>query len=324
MQARMCEKLRRCSCFTWECAFQRSANHESRPRTRSSILLLFSRSYLFAIMADNNGKRKLKAWVYFKEAKVPRTTAWRSKKGTSSSASVSKITTSHVEEVLQSSCSIDIATSNDFESSHVPSEPSSPATNSDHIIEPCDDQSINMDSEDEFLSINTDTDSVTSDEESENGVERADSSTDSEFNNEDNDEISDGMEGFEMDKEEINDDNVPLYEGANVSRLGALVIVMLFSLRHQLSGQALIDLVKVLRALLPDGHRFVPSAYLLKKYFSDLFGEPAPKKHSYCGNCLRRIRKGQAQCLKEKCQRAKKKIEYLLGARFTNAALSAV
>jgi len=103
MQARMCEKLRRRSCFTWECAFQRSANHESRPRTRSSLLLLFSRSYLFAIMADNNGKRKLKAWVYSKEAKVPRTTAWRSKKGTSSSASVSKITTSHVEEVLQSS-----------------------------------------------------------------------------------------------------------------------------------------------------------------------------------------------------------------------------
>ena len=45
---------------------------------------------------------------------------------------------------------------------------------------------------------------------------------------------------------------------------------MLFSLRHQLSGQALTDLVKVIRSLLPDGHTFVASAYLLKKYFAVL------------------------------------------------------
>jgi len=75
----------------------------------------------------------------------------------------------------------------------------------------------------------------------------------------------------------------------------------------QFSGQVLIDVVKVLRALLPDGHRFVSSAYLLKN-FSDPFGKPAPKEHSYCGNCLGRIQKGQAQCLKEKCQKVNKKI----------------
>ena len=87
---------------------------------------------------------------------------------------------------------------------------------------------------------------------------------------------------------------------------------MVFSLRHQLSGQALIDLAKVICALLPDGHTFVASAYLLKKYFADLFKEPAPRKHSYCGNCLGRIKKGQTQCSKEKCRNAKKKIEYFL------------
>ena len=59
------------------------------------------------------------------------------------------------------------------------------------------------------------------------------------------------------------DDDVPLYEGAKVSSLGALIVVMLFSLRHQLSGQALTDLVRVIRSLLPDGHSFVASAYLL-------------------------------------------------------------
>ena len=107
--------------------------------------------------------------------------------------------------------------------------------------------------------------------------------------------------------DEKNDDDIPLYESANVSKLGALIVVMLFSLRHKLSGQALIDLVKVLRALLPDGHKFVTSAYLLKKYFADLFGEPAPKKHSYCENCLGRIRWGQAECTKDKCRKMQRR-----------------
>ena len=116
----------------------------------------------------------------------------------------------------------------------------------------------------------------------------------------------------ETNDEEIEDDSVLLYNGAKVPRLDALILVILFSLRHQLSGKALIDFVKVLHALLPDGHKFVTSAYLLKKYFADLFGEPAPTRHSYCGNCLGRIRKGQAECLKAKCQSSKKKIEYFL------------
>ena len=117
---------------------------------------------------------------------------------------------------------------------------------------------------------------------------------------------------LENDDNETSDDDVPLYESAKVSKLGAMIVVMLFALRHKLSGQALIDLVKVLCALLPDSHKFVTSAYLLKKYFADLFGEPAPKKHSYCGNCLGRIRMGQAECLKDKCRDAKKKIENFL------------
>lgn len=75
----------------------------------------------------------------------------------------------------------------------------------------------------------------------------------------------------------MGDDDVPLYESAKVSKLGAMIVVM-----HKLS---LLDLVKVLCALLPDSHKFVTSAYLLKKYFADLFGESAPQKHSYCGNC---------------------------------------
>ena len=265
------------------------------------------------------GKRK--AWVYYKDAKIPRTTAWRSNRTGNEStgnslASDSMISFHHVEETTRPLCSFDNAALNDFESvnffsSHPPSSP----TNSDHVVDSlfCDDPSKEY-SENEFHSVLIDTgnDSVVSDEESESVIERTDSSSSSECDSENESETSGVVEDFEMHEEETSDDNVPLYEGAKVSRLGALILVMLFSLRHQLSGQALIDLVKVLRALLPDGHKFIASAYLLKKYFADLFGEPAPKKHAYCGNCLGRIRKGQAACFKEKCRNAKKKIEYFL------------
>ena len=206
-------------------------------------------------MADK-GKRK--AWVYSKNAKIPRTTAWRSKNNGKESTGISLASDSmistlhHVEETTRPSCSFDNAALNDLESDHFSPQPPSSPTNSDHVVDPlfCDDPS-NEYSENEFLSALIDTDSVASDEESESDIERTDSSSNSEFDSENEGETSDVVEDFEVNEEETSDDNVPLYEGANVSRLGALILVMLFSLRHQLSGQALIDLVKVLRALLP-------------------------------------------------------------------------
>lgn len=153
--------------------------------------------------------------------------------------------------------------------------------------------------------------SYRSEESSESDTESSDCSSDSEFDGE-QDETRDSIEEPAKSNEDLGGDDIPLYNGASVSRLGALVLVMLFSLRHQLSGQALIDLVKVLHALLPDGHRFLASAFLPKKYFADLFCEPPPKKHSCCGNCLGRIQNGQIECLKEKFQKSKKKIEHFL------------
>ena len=173
------------------------------------------------------------------------------------------------------------------------------------------DEQLNEDPMGEFVSLLVNSSDLVGDsdssEESESDIELSTSlSSDSEHEDEKSDTVD------EKDDNEASDDDVPLYEGAKVSKLGAMIVVMLFALRHKLSGQALIDLVKVLCALFPDSHKFVTSAYLLKKYFADLFGEPAPKKHSYCGNCLGRIRMGQAECLKEKCRKANKKIENFL------------
>jgi len=203
-------------------------------------------------MAEKRGKWK--AWVYDKEAKIPRSTAWRSKtheKGNvdSSSASDSMVTSIDIEGTSLSSCSVSghAACFNDFESDHndhSSSQPPTSPTNSDHILETlCHDQK-NGDSAntavDEFLSFIVDSDSDASGNEYE--------SSDSEFDSKHEDERGDVIEDLQTNPEEISDDSVPLYNGANV------ILVMLFSLRQQLSGQALIDLVKVLHTLLPDSH----------------------------------------------------------------------
>lgn len=304
-------------------------------------------------MAENTGKKKAKrkAWVYSKEAKIPRTTVWRSNKvdkknAGSSTPSESIITTLLDVEATDRSAPLcsprslvsKSACLNDLEiSDQIYPGPSTSPTNSDDqsiedstnfedgrdeslsflldtggdsvdIVEDSTNPEDSISSIDEFLPFLVDTcsDLVDSGQEDESDTEPSDSSSDSEFDD------SEQEEEIKRDNDEISDDDVPLYNGASVSKLGALILVMLFSLRHQLSGQALVDLVKVLRALLPDGHKFVSSAYSLKKYFSELFGEPLPRKHSYCGNCLGRIRKGEASCSKEKCRNSKKKIEHFL------------
>ena len=253
-------------------------------------------------MADNRVKRK--AWMHCKDAKIPRTTAWRRKKVGKRNVRKSLMSDSLVkksivaEESVRSSSSVSdestftFANETGFQSDHSSIESPTSTTEIDNVFGDYD--SANFEDEvDDFSSFFIDSVAYSGEKSSsESDTERSDCSSDSEFDS-GKDETSGIIHESKMSNEDLVDDNIPLYKGAKVSRLGAFVLVMLFTLRHQLSGRALIDLLKVLQALLPDGHRLVASAFLLKKYFADLFGEPSPKKHSYCGNCLGRIRNRQ-------------------------------
>jgi len=292
---------------------------------RSDSTLMFSRSITIINMADS-GKRRYRSWIYSSEAKVPKTTAWRRKQKESTRISLSSTNSNDEETSRSDRCdfsesSLDKSVSVDvFESDQCFPRCCSSPINCEPVVESLPCNSNKEDSLDEFFSvvIDKESNSEVSDTDDSDGVQdlwETDSSFSSDHERDNHDEASssDGITDTECSgKQTNNDDNVPLYEGAKVSRLGALIVVMLFSLRHQLSGRALTDLVKVICSLLPDGHTFVASAYLLKKYFADFFGEPAPKKHFYCGNCLGRVKNDQTQCSKEKCRNAKKKIEYFL------------
>lgn len=213
-------------------------------------------------MADR-GKRRYKSWIYSREAKIPKTTAWRRKQNENTRISLSS-TNSNDEETSRldrcdfSECSLDNSVSVDvFESGQCFPRSCSSPMNCEQVIESLPCSSNKEDSLDEFFSVRIikgfnlwETDSS--------------SSSDHERDNHDETSSSDGITDTEcIGKQTNDDDDVPLYEGAKVSRLGALIVVMLFSLRHQLSGQALTDLVRVICSLSPDGHSFVASAYLL-------------------------------------------------------------
>ena len=56
-------------------------------------------------------------------------------------------------------------------------------------------------------------------------------------------------------------------------KLAAHVMVNLFIMEHKLSNQATEELIQTINFLLPGGHKFVRSGYLLKKYFVNLFDD---------------------------------------------------
>ena len=64
------------------------------------------------------------------------------------------------------------------------------------------------------------------------------------------------------------EDDTLLYQNAGISKMAALLIFHLFVTEHKLSNHAMEDLIRLINALLPSGHKFVRSGYLLKKYWA--------------------------------------------------------
>lgn len=144
-------------------------------------------------MADN--RVKCKAWMHCKDAKILRTTAWRSKTigkesvGNSSMSDSSARTAIVAEEsVRSSSCVSDneltFANKTGFQSDHSSIESPTSTTEIDHVFDDYD--SANFEDEvDDFLSFFVDSVAYSGEESSsESDTERSDCSSDSEFDSE--------------------------------------------------------------------------------------------------------------------------------------------
>ena len=102
------------------------------------------------------------------------------------------------------------------------------------------------------------------------------------------------------------------YQNAGISKMAALLIFHLFVAERKLSNRAMEDLIRLINILLPSGHKFVRSGYLLKKYFVTLFQEPLPKRHKYCSVCKGSIAALSNSCGNEHCQAANATVKEFL------------
>lgn len=93
-----------------------------------------------------------------------------------------------------------------------------------------------------------------------------------------------GREETSSSKEETDIDQEPLYKGANVTLGSVMVLLVLFVIRHNLTSEALENLLSIIAAVLPASSILPSSLNRFKKYFSDL--KHPFVFHHYCSFCF--------------------------------------
>ena len=101
-------------------------------------------------------------------------------------------------------------------------------------------------------------------------------------------------------KEKTDLDQEPLYKGANVTLGSVMVLLVLFVIRHNLTSEALENLLSIIVALLPASSILPSSVSRFKKYFANL--KHPFVFHHYCSFCFTYIsQRGVKQCTNSHC-----------------------
>lgn len=253
-------------------------------------------------MADESPPRKrgkYKLWALDSNVPIPRTTKWRHNFQQSTSTNI---------EVNHDPYSYDIQTQDNpsslFDNPYSSDEDDSESSRCVDYVEACGSHGNESESDKNVdqlyisLDVESDADGLSSEEESSSYESDSESQNDTETG-------GDAVVLFE-------EDNSLLYPNAEVSKLAAHVLVNLFVMEHKLSNQALEDLICLINILLPNEHKFVRSGYLLKKYFVNLFHEPLPRRHKYCGRCLGSIPPAMNVCNNEQCKKVNASVKEFL------------
>ena len=248
---------------------------------------------------------KYKLWALDSNVPIPQTTKWRLHCQQSTSTNI---------EVSHNPCSYDIQTQKNpsylfhEDNPYSSDEDDSESRCADNVQACCrhgneSDSNNNVDQLYISLDVESDADGLSSEEESSSYESCSETENDTETGADCRDGDAIGL--FE-------EDNSLLYPNAEVSKLAAHVLVNLFVMEHKLSNQALEDLICLINILLPNEHKFVRSGYLLKKYFVNLFHEPLPKRHKYCGRCLDSIPQAMNACNNEQCKKVNASVKEFL------------
>ena len=101
-------------------------------------------------------------------------------------------------------------------------------------------------------------------------------------------------------KEKTDLDQEPLYKGANLTLGSVMVLLVLFVIRHNLTSEALENLLSIIAALLPASSILPSSVSRFKKYFANL--KHPFVFHHYCSFCFAYIsQRGVKQCTNSHC-----------------------
>jgi len=82
----------------------------------------------------------------------------------------------------------------------------------------------------------------------------------------------------------IDNENEPLYPGANVTLGAFMLLLALFCTKHNIVGEGIQQLLNIIALVLPNEHNLSTSLHSYKMFFKNL--KNPLKKHYYCKHCL--------------------------------------
>ena len=101
--------------------------------------------------------------------------------------------------------------------------------------------------------------------------------------------------------EDISDEDY-VFPGCDLSVRMNCVLIITFVLHHKLSMKAAQDLIELITANLPNGHKVVTSVYQLKSYMKKKGAMYYVNKASVCSQCQSLLPKDTQSCSNSTCQ----------------------
>ena len=90
-----------------------------------------------------------------------------------------------------------------------------------------------------------------------------------------------------------------LFDGSPMTLTASSLLVMEYAMKHHLSNEALSDLLKILKFLLPALNNAIGSAHIFKKQFKDSTAHVV--FHYFCSRCLTNINQTDVMCPNDQC-----------------------
>ena len=114
-------------------------------------------------------------------------------------------------------------------------------------------------------------------------------------------------EDEQLDDEQLDDDasaatntDCPLYSGASLTVSSSNILIMQYKMRHNLTDQALADLLHLLRLHCPTPNHCVPSIYHFEKPFQRM--KYPILFHYFCSSCLQGVSDSDSFCKNQLCR----------------------